>query len=270
VTMAAPHPSLAALRVPAFLPAPGPLANAHVQTVLVPYLPAPRAQGERVAIPIEGGSLAAYLDRATPGRDARACALLIHGIAGTADEPFVLRLSHLLNRRGIDALRIHLRGAGDSTRGGYVPLFHAGLTDDVRAALSLLASRYARVHVVGFSLGFPADLLRDARTIRDFDDAVVAPLFGFRNARDYYTRVSAQDVLHRIAVPTLILHAEDDPLVPAAPLHDVARLALPNVRVEVTAWGGHVGFLGRAPAATDETRYWAEQRAADLVVATSR
>jgi predicted alpha/beta-fold hydrolase len=59
----------------------------------------------------------------------------------------------------------------------------------------------------------------------------------------------------------LIVHADDDPIVPAAPVHAVARACLPNVSVAITLDGGHVGHFAARRCGDDRTRYWAEERA---------
>ena len=88
---------------------------------------------------------------------------------------------------------------------------------------------------------FDAQVLRAARDLYDFDNVFTAPLHGFRNADDYYARASARPHLHRIRVPTLVLHAANDPFVP---LHSLPRVG--EVGPYVTLWqppqGGHVGF----------------------------
>ena len=90
-----------------------------------------------------------------------------------------------------------------------------------------------------------------------FDDAVTAPLHGFRDAVDYYTRSSSRAFLGRIAIPTLILHAEDDPFVPASAIPTALELA-PPVTLELAPHGGHVGFVaGRVPG---RAHYWLESR----------
>lgn len=94
------------------------------------------------------------------------------------------------------------------------------------------------------------------RTFRQFDDRVVAPLHGFRDASDYYSRCSAGPKLDRIQVPTLILHAEDDPfMVPE--VIPPASLVSSAVSLEVSAHGGHVGFVAGSPGSPD---YWLESR----------
>ena len=90
-----------------------------------------------------------------------------------------------------------------------------------------------------------------------FDDAVTAPLHGFRDVHDYYTSASCRPFLKRIARPTLILHAADDPFVPALAVPCAAELGA-EVSLELAAHGGHVGFItGAVPG---RARYWLEAR----------
>lgn len=89
----------------------------------------------------------------------------------------------------------------------------------------------------------PASLraaVQSARHIRDFDDALTAKEAGFRDAADYYASCSPLRCMERLAIPTLIVHADDDPWVPPPP---VVERALHHV--VVTRGGGHVGFHGR-------------------------
>jgi predicted alpha/beta-fold hydrolase len=58
------------------------------------------------------------------------------------------------------------------------------------------------------------------RTLREWDNSITAPECGYRDAADYYHRVSALHVTPRIRVPTLILAAQDDPLVPITSLRN--------------------------------------------------
>ncbi len=99
--------------------------------------------------------------------------------------------------------------------------------------------------------------LHRLRSFRAFDDAITAPLHGFRDAVDYYERASCRPFLRRIAVPTLIVHADDDPFVPPSAIPQAAELA-PPVTLELTRGGGHVAFLsGRVPW---RSQYWCEAR----------
>lgn len=90
-----------------------------------------------------------------------------------------------------------------------------------------------------------------ARTLRDFDDAVTAPLHGFLGADDYYARSSAGPLLGTVRLPTLLLHAANDPFLPQAALPRRERLPA-AVTLEVTDRGGHVGFVhGPLPGRVD-------------------
>jgi predicted alpha/beta-fold hydrolase len=114
---------------------------------------------------------------------------------------------------------------------------------------------------------FDADALNRATNIYAFDDAVTAPVHGFRDAHDYYSRSSSLGFLDRIAVPTLLLSAIDDPFLPAAVLDEVRCVseANPCLHAEFTEHGGHVGFIGgRVPW---RPFYFAEWRACDYLSA---
>jgi len=85
--------------------------------------------------------------------------------------------------------------------------------------------------------------VRAARTFYDFDNLVTAPLHGFRDTDDYWTRASSVPWLGRIRVPTLLLNARNDPFLPEHVLEAAAREASPALLLEFPASGGHAGFL---------------------------
>ena len=85
------------------------------------------------------------------------------------------------------------------------------------------------------------------RTFAEFDAMVTARLFGFADATDYWRRASAAPWLQAIRRPTLIISAEDDPLVPAACIPHQAIRANPALTLWLTRQGGHLGFLGGRP-----------------------
>lgn len=104
----------------------------------------------------------------------------------------------------------------------------------------------------------PLDVnIDNLKTFWAFDDKVTAPLHGFKDAEDYYTKASSRQFISNIRVPTLIVHSRDDPFMYAhtAPMSG----ELPdNVWLELTERGGHVGFIsGKVPGLA---RYWGEQR----------
>ena len=94
----------------------------------------------------------------------------------------------------------------------------------------------------------PRERIQSIRSMRDFDNSLTAPLHGFRDADDYYSKSSAIKWLHRIHVDTLMLSAVDDPFLPSQVLDDVRSVAKQNpfLNLEFTPHGGHVGFVGGA------------------------
>lgn len=93
------------------------------------------------------------------------------------------------------------------------------------------------------------------RSLREFDDKIVATYCGFRDADDYYYRAAAARVVDRIAVPTLILHSLDDPFVRITPETRAKVLANPHIALVETLHGGHCAFLGLARG---DDIHWAE------------
>lgn len=98
-----------------------------------------------------------------------------------------------------------------------------------------------------------------AQTLRELDEAMTAPVHGFADAEDYYARVSARRYLPGIQVPTLVLRAQDDPLISPEDIpHELLRLNGALLAV-ITPNGGHVGWIqGRPPA----YRLWSQRQAA--------
>ena len=86
----------------------------------------------------------------------------------------------------------------------------------------------------------------DARTVYAFDDRFVAPRNGFDGADDYYRRCSAANMLGDISTPALLIHARDDPWIPATAYDTINVPRLPKITLALANSGGHVGFHGRA------------------------
>jgi predicted alpha/beta-fold hydrolase len=85
---------------------------------------------------------------------------------------------------------------------------------------------------------------RDIETILDFDNRIVAPANGFRDAEDYYRQCSAASMLRAIRHPTLIIHAADDPWIPIDAYRAI-DITNPALNLLLTHSGGHVGFHAR-------------------------
>ncbi len=94
-------------------------------------------------------------------------------------------------------------------------------------------------------------------TFFKFDDQVTAPLHGFAGVDEYYQRSSSRQYIPKIRVPTLLLHANDDPFMYPTTVPDASELS-PTVTLELSAAGGHVGFVGgRWPW---RASYWVDER----------
>jgi predicted alpha/beta-fold hydrolase len=273
-------------------------------------VPEPRPWRTLLTDPVAGEVPVTGLLREIPGSDEML--VIVHGLGGSTGSHYMLRAAAAAEAAGLSYLRINLRGC-DRQSGDF---YHAGLTDDLHAALaSEDFARYRKIYVVGYSLGghvvlklgteeadprlaavaavcAPLDLARaqkeiDApaawvyrrylleslndiyaavaarrplsqlpqlplpveqalriRTLREWDDRIVAPRHGFADAGDYYARASAAPRLPGLRVPALLINAEGDPMVPA---HAV-RAALADRPSPLEArWlkrGGHVYFPG--------------------------
>lgn len=89
---------------------------------------------------------------------------------------------------------------------------------------------------------FREEVMQRARTLREFDNEVTAPLHGYKDTDDYWTRGSAKPGLIDVKVPTLVLNAQNDPFLPALALPRKDQVS-PHVTLEFPEHGGHVGFL---------------------------
>ncbi len=119
--------------------------------------------------------------------------------------------------------------------------------------------RKARLHP-----SLPHTRARTARTFREFDEHVTAPLHGFAGAEDYWRRASSGPLLPSVRRPLLILAAEDDPFIPPEALPRAAAAVNPHLTLEISREGGHVAFVHGPPWAT--MRH-AERRAAEFLAA---
>lgn len=100
------------------------------------------------------------------------------------------------------------------------------------------------------------------RTVREFDDAITAPHFGFRDAQDYYETSSAKNVLSRIRVPFLMMTAKNDPFIPYESFLAAGADKNPAIAFLAPEHGGHCGFISKW---SGQERFWAEQRIVEFV-----
>jgi len=125
-----------------------------------------------------------------------------------------------------------------------------------------LRSLRRKVHEKRHLLNGEVDVDRTlaARTLKDFDDALTAPLHGFADAEDYYARADVRRHLPHIRVPTLLIQARDDPFLPRGSTPDAIVADNPHLTAAFTDRGGHLGFVeGALPW---RPRFWAEREAA--------
>jgi hypothetical protein len=111
--------------------------------------------------------------------------------------------------------------------------------------LRSLLARYSRKCELFPDIYEPRKGIGPIHSIREFDDKIVARYWDFRNADDYYHRAASARVVHRIAVPTLILCAEDDPFIRLLPETRSRLVANPHITFVETRNGGHCAYLSR-------------------------
>jgi predicted alpha/beta-fold hydrolase len=133
----------------------------------------------------------------------------------------------------------------------YATFFLRTLRQKVAAKRELLAGRCDVAAAIG------------ARTFEEFDNALTAPLHGFRDAGEYYHVASAGGFLGAIQVPTLLIHASDDPIAAAESIPRASIESNPAISTAFATGGGHVGFvMGRGP---HRPWFWAEAKAAEFL-----
>lgn len=104
--------------------------------------------------------------------------------------------------------------------------------------------------------------LKKVKNFQEFDELITAPLHGFTGANEYYLISSCRQYLKEIAVPTLIIHAADDPFMTAACIPRTEELSK-KITFELYQAGGHVGFI----AASNQHKpiFWLETRIPDFL-----
>lgn len=98
------------------------------------------------------------------------------------------------------------------------------------------------------------------RSVLEIDDRITAPSFGFGDAAHYYSTQSAARFLPQIRVPTLLIHAQDDTMVPFSSVASQVKFQNPCLEWVASAHGGHLGFIGRRPY-----RFWIDHAIMDWI-----
>jgi len=115
-----------------------------------------------------------------------------------------------------------------------------------------------------FPQGYDVRGLDDVRSFLEFDNRYIAPPFGFDDAYDYYDKASAKNVVADIRLPTLLIHAKDDPVTPFYDNMLPQVFLNPAITKLTTEDGGHCAFIAKAPCMSEDWQdldhYWAENR----------
>jgi hypothetical protein len=111
---------------------------------------------------------------------------------------------------------------------------------------------------------FDASRLRGIKSLRDFDERVTAYYCGFTGADDYYDRAAATHVVDRIARPTLVIHAANDPFIRILPETRQKLLSNRNIIYNESEDGGHCGFVGERENSSNYDGRWAEREVVEF------
>ena len=128
---------------------------------------------------------------------------------------------------------------------------------------SLLGKVEGKADLLSPLIDLPA--VRLTKTIWHFDEMFTAPLNGFASAAHYYDECSSSAYLSTIRVPTLMLHAEDDPFLPAASIPTAAAESNQHITLALQEHGGHVGFL---QGSAWSPSFWGDEEAARFLAET--
>lgn len=137
-------------------------------------------------------------------------------------------------RAAIISAPLDLMAAGDALGRGFARIYSWHFLETLKASSLAKLTRFPGL--------YDAEAVRRSRSLRDFDNVVTAPLHGFRDTDDYWTRASSKPHLKSIRVPTLIVNARDDPFLPEEFLPDEIDVSA-DVTLEFPKHGGHVGFV---------------------------
>jgi predicted alpha/beta-fold hydrolase len=112
---------------------------------------------------------------------------------------------------------------------------------------------------------FDTTLLEHVRSVRDFDEHITSRYMGFAGADDYYDKASSKHALERIAIPTLVIHADDDPFIVISEESQRKLEANPNITFLHTRQGGHCAFLAAPAADGSDDGHWAERKIVEFL-----
>ncbi|MFC3033350.1 hydrolase [Pseudoalteromonas fenneropenaei] len=145
----------------------------------------------------------------------------------------------VLSGAAVVSAPLHLSSSCQVIRKSCFKLYQKYLLDRLKKSMS------RKLPLVQQQLQLNQAELNAINDLWEFDNRVTAPLHGFNGAEDYYDKASGQAFLRHIAIPTLLIHAEDDPMLSAQAIPRAEQVS-DSVTLAVSAQGGHVGFLAGA------------------------
>ena len=290
------------------------LSCRHRQTILAALFGGtiPLQDSNQLTVDLPDGDQLYIYDDSTVVKSPAPPVLLVHGLGGSHQSSYMIRIANRLRRQSRNIYRMDMRGCGKGISIARKTA-HAGASDDLAQTalriqeltgepaiqivafslsgnilLKLLAElgEYPELQITNaiaicppIDLAYSSQMITDKylgfydrqfirslkkdlikrrkyypdcpwaqlapfpKTLFDFDNRFTAPLNGFVDAADYYQQSSSKDRLREITVPTTVLVANDDPVVPAE-IFDDAQLSESTTLIR-TEFGGHLGFLGR-------------------------
>ncbi|MBE8167204.1 MAG: hydrolase [Shewanella sp.] len=144
----------------------------------------------------------------------------------------------LIRRAAIVSAPLELNACAKRLEGGFSTVYQRYL---IKQLQQKVADKIAHP-ILGKHMPLTKNDVSALSTFYQFDDKVTAPLHGFTGVQDYYHRASGLPFIASITIPTLILHAQDDPFMTADVIPKPEQLS-PMVEYELHPYGGHVGFI---------------------------
>ena len=135
---------------------------------------------------------------------------------------------------------------------GFSRYYQRRLLKDLNKALK---EKYKK-HPMEQLIGLKEEDIDKLKNFWEFDEAYTAKINGFASAEDYYTKSSSKQYLKKITIPTLIIHAKDDPFMTKAVIPSKEEISK-SVQLEISENGGHVGFVS---GSLFHPRYWLDER----------
>ena len=186
--------------------------------------------------------------------------VMVHGLEGSGEAGYVRSLGGAALRAGFAAHRFHMRTCGGTER-RCGTLYHAQ-RDNLLYERRFVQRMRTRLRATG---RYRKSELAGLRSVTQIDDRITAPSFGFGTAERYYSTQSAVRYLEGIRVPALLIHAQDDTLVPFGSVRTHAVRANSLIELLDCEYGGHLGFIGRRPH-----RFWADYAIMEWITRRAR